>query len=67
MKSISKTMTKVNKTKAPFHKKESFGGTDGIEAGGGGFEPPHTDPESAVLPLDEPPKTGCAKFYHHNQ
>lgn len=26
------------------------------KAGGEGFEPPHTDPESAVLPLDEPPK-----------
>jgi hypothetical protein len=26
-----------------------------ILAGGEGFEPPHTDPESAVLPLDEPP------------
>jgi hypothetical protein len=25
------------------------------QAGGGGFEPPHTDSESAVLPLDEPP------------
>ena len=25
-------------------------------AGGEGFEPPQTDPESAVLPLDEPPK-----------
>ena len=24
-------------------------------AGGGGFEPPLTDPESAVLPLDDPP------------
>lgn len=24
-------------------------------AGGEGFEPPHTDSESAVLPLDEPP------------
>ncbi len=24
-------------------------------AGGRGFEPRHTDPESAVLPLDEPP------------
>jgi hypothetical protein len=24
-------------------------------AGDGGFEPPHTDPESAVLPLDESP------------
>jgi hypothetical protein len=24
-------------------------------AGGKGFEPLHTDPESAVLPLDEPP------------
>src|SRR3972149_8686652 len=31
-------------------------------AGGRGFEPRHTDPESAVLPLDEPPvATG---FYH---
>src|SRR6476646_5456502 len=28
-------------------------------AGDGGFEPPHTDPESAVLPLDE-----SAEFYH---
>ncbi len=25
-------------------------------AGGEGVEPPHTDSESAVLPLDEPPK-----------
>jgi hypothetical protein len=25
------------------------------QAGGRGFEPRHTDPESAVLPLDEPP------------
>ncbi len=25
-------------------------------AGGEGFEPPHTVPETAVLPLDEPPK-----------
>lgn len=24
-------------------------------AGEGGFEPPHTDPESAVLPLDDSP------------
>ena len=32
-------------------------------AGGEGFEPPHTDPESAVLPLDEPPKLR-ARFYH---
>jgi hypothetical protein len=27
-------------------------------AGGKGFEPLHTDPESAVLPLDEPPMNG---------
>lgn len=26
-----------------------------VRAGGGGFEPPLTDPESAVLPLDDPP------------
>ena len=26
-------------------------------AGGKGFEPLHTDSESAVLPLDEPPLT----------
>ena len=26
-----------------------------FKAGGEGFEPPHTDSESAVLPLDEPP------------
>ena len=38
-------------------------------AGGEGFEPPHTDPESAVLPLDDPPKTepasaaGPKRFY----
>ena len=32
---------------------EAYGPT--IQAGGRGFEPPHTDPESAVLPLDEPP------------
>ena len=31
-------------------------------AGGEGFEPPHTDPESAVLPLDEPPER--TTFYH---
>jgi hypothetical protein len=28
----------------------------GKQAGGGGFEPPHTESESAVLPLDEPPE-----------
>jgi hypothetical protein len=33
------------------------------QAGGEGFEPPHTDPESAVLPLDEPP-TERPTFYH---
>ena len=27
-----------------------------FKAGGEGVEPPHTDSESAVLPLDEPPK-----------
>ena len=27
-------------------------------AGGEGFEPPYTNPESVVLPLDEPP-TEC--------
>lgn len=27
----------------------------GSLAGGEGFEPPYTDSESAVLPLDEPP------------
>ena len=26
-----------------------------FQAGGEGFEPPYTDSESAVLPLDEPP------------
>src|SRR3990170_7967646 len=31
-------------------------------AGGRGFEPRHTDPESAVLPLDEPPVANG--FYH---
>jgi hypothetical protein len=31
------------------------------QAGGRGFEPRHTDPESAVLPLDEPP----SKFRTH--
>ena len=29
-----------------------------LMAGGEGFEPPHTDSESAVLPLDEPPISG---------
>jgi hypothetical protein len=27
-----------------------------VLAGDGGVEPPHTDPESAVLPLDESPR-----------
>lgn len=31
-------------------------------AGGKGFEPLQTDPESAVLPLDEPPLQ--KQFYH---
>ncbi len=31
-----------------------------LQAGGKGVEPLHTDPESAVLPLDEPPIiNGC--------
>ena len=33
-------------------------------AGGGGFEPPHTDSESAVLPLDEPPFSLRGVVYH---
>jgi hypothetical protein len=43
----------------PFHKRESptelILRESGYQAGGRGFEPRHTDPESAVLPLDEPP------------
>ncbi len=31
-------------------------------AGGRGFEPRHTDPESAVLPLDEPPESSGRYF-----
>ncbi len=31
-------------------------------AGGKGFEPLHTDPESAVLPLDEPPVINGENF-----
>src|SRR3990172_4518113 len=39
--------------------------TEHLQAGGRGFEPRLTDPESAVLPLDEPPvKRG--KFYHRS-
>lgn len=34
-----------------------------FQAGGRGFEPRHTDPESAVLPLDEPP-TERTILYH---
>ena len=30
-------------------------------AGGGGFEPPLMDPESTVLPLDDPPETEFAR------
>jgi hypothetical protein len=33
-------------------------------AGGKGFEPLQTDPESVVLPLDEPPPYQRAVFYH---
>ena len=33
-------------------------------AGGKGFEPLLTDPESAVLPLDEPPTYQRGLFYH---
>ena len=33
-------------------------------AGDGGFEPPHTESESAVLPLDEPPP---AKALYHRK
>ncbi len=36
----------------------------GAFAGGKGFEPLHTDSESAVLPLDEPPITKL--FYHYD-
>jgi hypothetical protein len=32
------------------------------QAGGKGFEPLHTDPESAVLPLDEPPEFSGLNF-----
>jgi hypothetical protein len=32
-------------------------------AGGKGVEPLHTDSESAVLPLDEPPKLARAPIY----
>jgi hypothetical protein len=40
-------------------------------AGDRGFEPLHTDPESAVLPLDEPPEKAAARtclaaVYYHN-
>ena len=36
---------------------------DLVCAGGKGFEPLQTDPESAVLPLDEPPLL-TGEFYH---
>lgn len=32
-------------------------------AGGEGFEPPYTDSESAVLPLDEPPTINWKLLY----
>ena len=35
-----------------------------FQAGGKGFEPLLTDPESAVLPLDEPPICQRGLFYH---
>ncbi len=38
------------------------GQTHFMLAGGGGFEPPLTDPESAVLPLDDPPALSI--LYH---
>ena len=55
------------KQKTPFckgviPKRRIFCPPRGEKAGGGGFEPPHTESESAVLPLDEPP--ACALFYH---
>lgn len=38
--------------------------TRAFKAGAEGFEPPHTDPESAVLPLDEAPVEKRGLFYH---
>jgi hypothetical protein len=35
---------------------------EGLQAGGKGFEPLQTDPESVVLPLDEPPKSMCGRY-----
>ena len=43
--------------------KEKPPGVDpAVLAGGKGFEPLHTDPESAVLPLDEPPVLRAGYF-----
>lgn len=47
---------KINPSSFPALNKNTLAGI--FEAGGEGVEPPHTDSESAVLPLDEPPK-GC--------
>ena len=47
---------KINPNSFPALNKNTLAGI--FEAGGEGVEPPHTDSESAVLPLDEPPK-GC--------
>lgn|GEM_PF-4734611 len=35
-----------------------------FSAGGKGFEPLLDDPESSVLPLDEPPRVKRMLFYH---
>src|SRR5690606_40733875 len=39
-----------------------FRSVSAVLAGDGGVEPPRTDPESAVLPLDESP--ACLRAYH---
>ncbi len=36
-------------------------------AGRGGFEPPLADPESAVLPLDDLPKTVMQNIFYHSR
>lgn len=57
-KTSNKIIANYDKQKAPFqHRKE-------LRTGGEGFEPPHMDPESTVLPLDEPPRENSAEFYH---
>ena len=45
---------KINPNSFPALNKNTLAGI--FEAGGEGVEPPHTDSESAVLPLDEPPR-----------